>query len=305
MTSSPLLTFTLYLAFLAVAAALAGAIGGSHLLSRPGSRISTRLRPLIEAERDLAASLGWSFRAWVTLRLAAPVAALVVAIRVGIPLLTVAAPLAMLFVVPYLFRGRAAARRLRRERSLVDWVRTLISRMRRNQGIDVILRDSGVHPPFGLEATLSPLADTTLLIDEAVVRMAEQARLPEAEMLALALLASRTRRQEDLVLLLENVVLPVMEAKLQAEVDSLEAITQKRSQAIAMSLIMLGMFLALVRVDVIRHGFASFPGQVLLVITAMAFALVLLLVSALYRVAPSTRWNLERYRQELRSLGSV
>jgi hypothetical protein len=211
----------------------------------------------------------------------------------------------MLFAVPYLLSGRAASRSLKRERTLVDWVRTMVSRMRRNQGIDVILRDSGLHPPYGLEHILQPLADSSLLIDEALVRVAERARVPEAEMLALALLASRTRRQEDLVVLLEHVVLPVMEAKLEEQVDALEAMTQKRSQAVAMSLILICMFLALIRVDVIRHGFATLAGQGILVTTAVVFAVVLALVSRLYRVGSFTRWDLESYRQELRAVGNA
>ncbi|HEY8739696.1 MAG TPA: hypothetical protein VIN56_03775 [Candidatus Dormibacteraeota bacterium] len=304
MSLSPVITFSLYLAFLALAAALAVSVGGGDILRRPGW-VSARLRPLGERERDLAASLGWRFRSWLLVRAAAVLIGFVGALLTGIPLLVGAAPLAMLFIVPYLMSGRAAARRLRRERTLVDWVRTMVSRMRRNQGIDVILRDGGVNPPYGLEWTLAPLADTSLLLDEALVRMAERARIPEAEMLCLALLASRTRRQEDLVLLLEKVVLPVMEAKLTEQVDALEAMTQKRSQAVAMSLIMLGMFLALIRVDAIRHGFASFGGQVLLTVTAIAFALVLVLVSSLYRVGTFTRWDLEAYQRELRGLGSV
>ncbi|MDQ6747207.1 MAG: hypothetical protein M3010_03755 [Candidatus Dormibacteraeota bacterium] len=298
------MTFSLYLAFLGLAAALAVAVGGGDLAARPG-RLASRLAPLAERERDLATSLGWRFRSWMALRVVAIVAAFAAALPAGIPLLTMAAPVVMLFVVPYLLSGRAAARRLRRERTLVDWVRTMVSRMRRNQGIDVILRDGGLNAPYGLEWTLAPLADPSLLIDEALVRMADRARVPEAEMLCIALLASRTRRQEDLVLLLESVVLPVMEAKLTEQVDALEAMTQKRSQAVAMSLIMLGMFLALIRVDAIRHGFASFAGQVLLVVTAVAFALVLGLVSSLYRVGSFTRWDLDAYRQELRGLGSV
>lgn len=304
MTGSPVLTFSLYLGFLALAAALAVVVGGGNVLGRPG-RWARRLRPFSERERDIASSLGWSFRSWLALRVVAVGTALVLARLIGIPLLEVAAPVATLFAVPYLLSGRAAARRMRRERTLVDWVRTMIGRMRRNQGIDVILRDGGLHPPYGLEWILAPLADPSLLLDEALVRMADRARIPEAEMLCLALLASRTRRQGDLVLLLEGVVLPVMDAKLQEQVDALEAMTQKRSQAVAMSLIMLGMFLALIRVDAIRQGYASFAGQVLLVITAIVFALVLLLVSSLYRVGTFTRWDLERYRRELRSLGSV
>jgi hypothetical protein len=304
MGNSPVMTFSLYLAFLALAAGLAASLGGVDLLWRPGVAAG-RLRPLVDRERDLAASLGWTLRSWLALRVIAVIGAFAVSLPVGIPLLLAAAPLAMIFAIPYLFAGRAATLSLRRERTLLDWVRTMVSRMRRNQGIDVILRESGLHPPYGLEYILAPLADTSLLIDEALVRTAERARIPEAEMLALALLASRTRRQEDLVVLLEHVVLPVMEAKLAEQTDALEAMTQKRSQAVAMSLILLFMFLALIRVDVIRHGFATFAGQVLLVITALTFALVLMLVSRLYRVSTFTRWDLERYRQELRGLGSV
>jgi len=304
MGNSPVMTFSLYLAFLALAAGLAASLGGVDLLRRPGVAAG-RLRPLVDRERDLAASLGWTLRTWLALRVIAVIGAFAVSLPVGIPLLLAAAPLAMIFAIPYLFAGRAATLSLRRERTLLDWVRTMVSRMRRNQGIDVILRESGLHPPYGLEYILAPLADTSLLIDEALVRTAERARIPEAEMLALALLASRTRRQEDLVVLLEHVVLPVMEAKLAEQTDALEAMTQKRSQAVAMSLILLFMFLALIRVDVIRHGFATFAGQVLLVITAVTFALVLMLVSRLYRVSTFTRWDLERYRQELRGLGSV
>lgn len=304
MIASPVTTFSLYLAFLALAAGLAAALGGADLFRRP-SAAARQLRPIAERERDLAASLGWNFRTWVILRVVAVAAAFLLVLPMGIPLLVATAPLATVFAIPYLFAGRAASLRLRRERTLVDWVRTMVSRMRRNQGIDVILRDSGLHPPYGLEFTLAPLADPSLLIDEALVQMADRARIPEAEMLTLALLASRTRRQEDLVVLLEQVVLPVMEAKLAEQVDALEAMTQKRSQAVAMSLILLCMFLALVRVDVIRRGFATFAGQLVLVVTAVTFALVLMLVSRLYRVPSFTRWDLGQYREELRSLGSV
>ena len=304
MNWSPVFTFSLYLAFLALAGALAAVIGGTDLSSRP-RRWVARTSPVIEAERDLAASLGWQFRSWVILRTTTVAAALALGVLSGIPLLAVAAPVATLFAVPYLLSGRAAARRMKRERSLVDWVRTMVSRMRRNQGVDVVLRDGGLHPPYGLEWILAPLGDSNLVLDEALVKMADRARIPEAEMLCLALLASRTRRQEDLVVLLESVVLPVMEAKLQEQVDALEAMTQKRSQAVAMSLIMLGMFLALIRVDAIRHGYASPVGQAVLVVTAVVFGLVLFLVSSLYRVGTFTRWDLERYRRELRALGSV
>ena len=304
MAANPVATFGLYLAFLALAAGLAAALGGADLLQRPAGA-SRRLRPVAERERDLAASLGWSFRSWLLVRAVAVLTAFVLSIPTGIPLLIAAAPVAMLLAVPYVFAGRGAARSLRRERTLVDWVRTVVSRMRRNQSIDVILRDSGVHPPYGLEYVLAPLADPSLLIDDALVQMTERARLPEAEMLTLALIASRTRRQEDLVVLLEKVVLPVMEAKVAEQTDALEAMTQKRSQAVAMSLILLSMFLALIRVDVIRHGFATFAGQVLLVVTAVSFASVLLLVSSLYRVSSFTRWDLNKYRDELRAVGSV
>ena len=304
MRASPVVTFSLYLAFLALAGCLAAALGGADLLRQPAAA-GRRIKPLVDAERDMAASLGWSFRTWCSLRVGAVVLAFLLVVPLGIPLLLVGAPIAMTFAVPYLLAGRASAIGLRRERTLLDWVRTIVSRMRRNQGIDVILRDSGLHPPYGLEHILAPFSDGALLVDEALVEMANRARIPEAEMLTLALLASRTRRQEDLVVLLEGVVLPVMEAKLAEQVDALEVVTQKRSQAIAMSLILLAMFLALVRVDVIRHGFTTIAGQVVLVVTAVSFALVLVLVSRLYRVGTFTRWDLERYRQELRSLGSV
>ncbi|MFN2463977.1 MAG: hypothetical protein ABR573_08770 [Candidatus Dormibacteria bacterium] len=304
MNSSPILTFGLYLAFLALAAGLAAVLGGHDLLRRP-SPLRRALSPIADRERDLAASLGWTARTWWGVRTGAVLCALALAVPTGIPLLVPCAPLATVFAVPYLLSGRAAALRLRRERTLVDWVRTVVSRMRRNQGIDVILRDAGVHPPYGLEIILAPLADSSLLVDEALVQVTRRARMPEAEMLAMALMASRTRRQDDLVALLESVVLPVMEAKLDEQADALEASTQKRSQAVAMSLIMLGMFVALIRVDAIRHGFATLAGQVVLMVAALAFALVLLLVSRLYRTQGFTRWDIDAYRLALRSAGSV
>ena len=263
------------------------------------------LNPLREREADLATGLGWSLRAWVTVRVGAVAVALLAARPVGIPLLTVAAPLIAALAVPYLFSGRAAARRVRRERIMVDWVRTIVGRMRRNQGIDVILRDSGIHPPLGLEYELAPLADSALLLDEALVQVVVRARVPEAEMLALTLIASRTRRQDDLVAILEGVLLPVLEAKLTEQLDALEATTQKRSQAVTMSLIMLTLFLALIRVDAIRNGYASLGGQILLVVVAATFGLVLLAVSRIYTLSGFTRWDLEAYRNELRQAGSV
>jgi len=304
MPHSPLLTYALYTSFLAAGIALAAVVGGTEVVSL-ARRTSRWVKPMVEREKALAAGLGISDRQWLVLRIGTVLAAFLLAWPVQIPLLTLGAPMLAAIVVPYLFSGRAAARRVKRERALVDWVRTVVARMRRNQGIDVILRDSGAHPPFGLEYELAPLADTSLLLDQAIVQVVTRARIPEAEMLGLTLIASRTRRQEDLIHVLDAVLLPVLEAKLEEQLDALEAMTQKRSQAVAMSAIMLVLFFALIRVDSIRRGFASVGGQLLLVLVAVTFALVLWIVSRIYGVPMSTRWDLETYRRELRAAGTV
>lgn len=304
-TDSPILLYVTALLALACAAALAAAIGGGIDPSGWLRVLRRAFRPVLERERSLIIGLGWSPRLWVLVRVGAMVGGTLLAIPSQIPLLIFGAPIAALLAVPWLMSGRAANRRLRQERAMADWVRTVVARMRRNQGIDVILRDSGAHPPLQLEPVLSPLADTDMLVDEALVEMAARASFPEAEMLCLTLLASRTRRQEDLIGLLEGVLLPVMEAKVTEQADALEAVTQRRAQAVAMSLIMLAMTAALLRVDVIRAGYSTAGGQVVLGVVGLTFVAVLFIVSRLYVPPPVIHWDLEAYRRELRGLGSV
>ena len=119
---------------------------------RPGVRpdagavVSRRVAPLLDAERDLAASLGVPFAVWAAIRLTLFALALLVGLTSGVVVIAVVLLLLGTLGVPWLVEDVASARRSRAYRSLVATVRDLANALQRMGNLDAVLREVAQHP---------------------------------------------------------------------------------------------------------------------------------------------------------------
>ena len=191
-------------------------IAATLVWMRPGAqgRTAERMRhgaaPFVEAERDLAASLGLSIGAWAAIRISLVAVALVVALITGVVVLGVVLVLVATAGIPWLVEDLAAARRSRSHRALVATVRDVASGLQRMGNLDSVLREVAQHPRPELRELLTPL-QTSASIEDALLDMAERSRSSFVEDVCVLLLAGRTRDPRELVHQLRDQVVPELE----------------------------------------------------------------------------------------------
>jgi hypothetical protein len=263
-----------------------------------------RTVPLLEYEKDVAAAMGWPWRRWIALRAGVTIAAAVVGLTTQIWLLSLLLGAIGFFGVRFLVAGRAARRRLRMERAFLVQLRVLRDRMAiGNQSLDSALQEIGRNPGRELVHVLEPWAQGGSVTGN-IVQSGLRSRSPLIEHACAVLIWARTRSLDGLISAIDDVLLPVGEAQLQVEEESLVTLTQQRAVTFAMSALMAVMFVSLIRVASFRAYYDTFAGTVvLLVAVAMFFALIATL-GRIAQTARWTRWDLRRVQdQELHPHG--
>lgn len=285
---------------LACAAAGAAAIADVDARTlRPAGRRSA----LLERERDLAANLGWNWSRWVAVRLTLVVLGVGLGAVSRIWILVLIGGLLGLVGFRFALAGRAAGRRLRMERAFLGRLRDLRDRMAvGNQSLDSALQELGRDPGPGLEHVLSPLARGGSVVDN-IVEVGLRARSPVVEYACAVLIWTRSRSLEALVEAIDELLLPVGAAQLAVQEESAVTLTQQRAVTVAMSVLMVVMFVIIIRVDSFRAFYQSLAGNVVLVGVVLLFALLVALLGLIVRVPDWTRWDLRRIAAEQERLG--
>lgn len=270
-------------------------------------RVVTRdRRPsrLLEHERDLAANLGWRWRSWVTVRVALVVAGIGVGLLSRIWILVLIGGLAATLGFRFALAGRAAARRLRMERAFLGRLRDLRDRMAiGNQSLDTALQELGRNPGPELEHILAPLARGGSVLEN-IVEVGRRARSPVVEYACAVLLWTRSRSLDALIEAIDELLLPIGAAQLAVQEEASVTLTQQRAVTIAMSALMLVMFAVVVRVDSFRSFYQSLPGNLVIVVVVVLFALLVGLLGLIVRMRNWTRWDLRRLAEEQERLGA-
>jgi hypothetical protein len=260
--------------------------------------------PLLERERDVAANLGWPWRRWVFVRLSLIAAGIALGLLSRIWILVVIGGLLGAFGFRFALAGTAASRRLRMERAFLGRLRDLRDRMAvGNQSLDTALQEIGRDPGPGLEYVLAPLARGGSVLDN-IVAVGLRARSPVVEYACAVLLWTRSRSLEALIEAIDELLLPVGSAQLAVQEEAAVTLTQQRSVTIAMSVLMLVMFVIVIRVDSFRVFYQSFAGNVVLVGVVILFALLIGLLGLIVRVRDWTRWDLRLLAEEQERLGA-
>lgn len=267
-------------------------------------RPARRRSRIAERERDIAANLGWPWGRWVAVRVT------LVAVGVGLGLLSriwilvLIGALLGLFGFRFALAGRATSRRLRMERAFLGRLRDLRDRMAvGNQSLDTALQEIGRDPGPGLEHVLAPLARGGSVVDN-IVEVGRRARSPVVEYACAVLIWTRSRSLDALIEAIDELLLPVGAAQLAVQEESAVTLTQQRAVTVAMSALMLVMFVIVIRVDSFRAFYQSLAGNVVLVGVVVIFALLLALLGMIVRVRDWTRWDLRRLAEEQERLGA-
>jgi hypothetical protein len=275
-------------------AGLATILGVDHL--RRGSRRQTI--PVLEHERDIAAAMGWRWRTWVSLRVAVTLAGILVGASTQIWLLAFVLGGVGFFGIRFAVAGRAARRRLRMERAFLMQLRALRDRMAvGNQSLDSALQEIGRNPGPELVDVLESWAHGGSVTGN-IVQSGVRSRSPIVEQACAVLIWARTRSLDGLIAAIDEVLIPVGEAQLAVEEESLVTLAQQRAVTFAMSALMIVMFVSIVRVESFRAYYETAAGTIVLSLAVAVFFALIAMLGKIARVADWTRWDLRRVQEQ-------
>jgi hypothetical protein len=257
-----------------------------------------RRMPLLEHERDVAAALGWRWRNWIALRVGVTVAGVLVGVTTQIWLLAALLGAVAFFGVRFAVAGRAARRRLRMERAFLVQLRVLRDRMAiGNQSLDSALQEIGRNPGPELRYVLESWASGGSVTGN-IVECGIRSRSPIVEQACVVLIWARTRSLEGLIAAIDEVLIPIGEAQLAVEEESLVTLTQQRAVTFAMSALMIVMFLSIARVESFRAYYETVSGTVVLLLAVATFFGLIAMLGRIARVTDWTRWDLRRVQEQ-------
>jgi hypothetical protein len=271
------------------------AILGVDPLARTARRRRIRL---LEHEKDVAAALGWRWRNWIAIRAGLTLIGILVGITTQIWLLTALLGAVGFFGVRFAVAGRAARRRLRMERAFLVQLRVLRDRMAiGNQSLDSALQDIGRNPGPELGYVLESWSRGGSVTGN-IVECGLRSRSPIVEHACTVLIWARTRSLEGLIAAIDDVLIPVGEAQLAVEEESLVTLTQQRAVTFAMSALMIVMFVSIVRVESFRSYYETAAGTIVLLIAVTTFFALIAMLGRIARVTAWTRWDLRRIQEQ-------
>jgi hypothetical protein len=255
-----------------------------------GAAVSRRVAPLLDAERDLAASLGVPFAVWAAIRLTLFALALLVGLTSGVVVIAVVLLLLGTLGVPWLVEDVASARRSRAYRSLVATVRDLANGLQRMGNLDAVLREVAQHPRPELRELLTPL-QTALSMEEGLLDMAERSRSAFVEDVCVLLLELRDQ------------VIPELEEDIALLDATRAAVAVQRRSAQMIGAVLAVLIGAFNTVPVLHDFLVSVQGEITLVIAALIFAGSIAIMGTLLRTPRPARWDVRLVRAELGRIG--
>ncbi|MBV8195874.1 MAG: hypothetical protein JOY80_10145 [Candidatus Dormibacteraeota bacterium] len=248
---------------------------------------------VVERERDIAAALGIPWRTWLVARLGTAAAGLLVGVLTGVWLIAALLLVAAVAGVRFVVGGRAARRQLRMERAFLAQLRVVRERMAlAHQSLDTALLEIAAAPGPELEHVLAPLRRGGAIAMN-IAECARCSRSPLVEECCAVLLWARTRSLDALIEAIDEVLLPIGEARLAVEEESLVTLTQQRALIFALAALMGVMLASLLRVESFRAYYESPQGVVVLLVALALFCLLTVAVGKIVRVTHWTRWSLE------------
>jgi Flp pilus assembly protein TadB len=298
----PPLVFAAEVVLVLVLAAAAAAV----YLGLPASSFKARavafVRPYLRHQREIAHGLGMSIRGWALLRVGAALAGLGLGALSGIPTVAAGSLALGLIGLPWLLAGRAAQRRLHMERALSGLLVEIRNLMQQsNLALDRALREAARNPGPELAHVLAPLAGDEP-IGECLAEVGRRAGSPLADLVVTALMIARTHSPLALVRVIEEVLIPVLGVTVEVQEENHATVAQQRAAAVAIGIIMLVLFAAVVRVPSMHAFYDSLAGQLVLVLVATMYVGLVWLIGRIARPVPWVEWDVDAVRRETEAL---
>jgi hypothetical protein len=282
------------------------AFAAAVYLGLPASNFRAQLvaavRPYLRHQGEIAHGLGMSVRSWALIRVAAALAGLGLGALSGIPAVAAGSLALGLIGLPWLLAGRAAQRRLHMERALTGLLVEIRNLMQQsNLALDRALREAGRNPGPELAHVLAPLAGDEP-IGECLAEVGRRAGSPLADLVVTALMIARTHSPVALVRVIEEVLIPVLGVTVEVQEENHATVAQQRAAAVAIGVIMLVLFAAVVRVPSMHAFYDSLAGQLVLALVATMYVGLVWLIGRIARPVPWVEWDVDAVRKETEAL---
>jgi hypothetical protein len=281
-----------------------GGLAGAWLLYDPEQRPrpSRRLNHFVERQRDLSASIGMRLRSWLLLRTAVGLLGGLIGSLTSLWTVALLGALMGWFGMPWLLGGRAAKRRLAMERAVTALVREVANLMQQsNLSLDRALREAARNPVPELVTILGPLRSDRS-VPECLTDVARIARSPMVEMLCIAIMVARTHDPAAFVKVAEQVLGPILDLAIEVQEENHATVAQQRTAAIAIGIVMGILFFAVMRVPTMQAFYASFVGQVVLLMVILAYLGLVWLIGQIAKPIAWTKWDVDSVRKEMEVL---
>lgn len=281
------------------------ALAGAALLfdsEHRAARRSELTRRFVDRQRDLAASLGMRLRTWFFLRIAIGLLGVLIGSVTSLWTVALMGGLLGWFGLPWLLGGRMSKRKLAMERAIAALIREVASLMQQsNLTLDRALRETAGNPAPELRGILRPLLSDRS-VPECLVEVARLARSPMASMCCIAVMVARTHDPAAFVRVAEQVLGPVLDVAIEVQEENHATLAQQRTAAMAIGAVMGVLFFAIMRVGTMHDFYASFTGQLVLLVVVLFYLGLVWLIGQIARPIPWTRWDEEAVRREMEVL---
>lgn len=269
-------------------------------------QVSDRMKSnrMLEREKDIAAGLGWPWQQWLGVRLGFTLLFFILGLRTGIILMYVAAPAFAFMGSRFALAGRSANRRLKQERAFLQRLRDLRDRMSiSNQSLDTALQEIGRNPGDSMEYVLSPLARGGSTVAN-IVEVGIRSRSPIVEYACGVLIWSRSRSLDSLIEAIDEILLPIGEAQLAVQEESMITLTQQRAVTFAMAGLMFAMFMVVTTTPNFKVFYTTTLGNVVLAVVLAMFSGLVAMLGVIVRIGSWTRWDLIKLARQQERLGA-
>ncbi len=296
---SPLPFFISILLMLALGLVVLLAVGG-FTPGRARGRTGRLLEPLLERERYVATGLGWSLRVWLTIRLSAFGLGAVIGTLIGTPVVILGLGAIGLFGVPWWLSARAGQRKLEMDRALVPLMINLVNLLSQGQQtLNHALKDLAVNPDQRLAYALEPLKNADSVSD-ALVEVARRGMSPMLERVCVDLLLSLDQAPEAFIEQAQKILIPQYDQDLEIQARNHAAVAGGRQNGLIVVMVMALAFVVVMRVDSLRATYASFVGQVMLIVDGLMVMGILGILGVMTPKTPWVRWDVAAVREQMR-----
>ena len=296
---SPLFFFIQVLFLLALGLAVLVAVSGFSPV-RAGGRTSTLVESLLERERYVATGLGWSLRTWLTIRLGAFGGGVLVGMLIGTPVVILGLGAIGLFGVPWWLSARASQRKLEMDRALIPFMINLVNLLSQGQQtLNHALKDLAQTPDPRLAHALEPLRSAESVSD-ALVEVARRGMSPMLERICVDLLLSLDQAPEAFIAQAQKILIPQYDQDLEIQARNHAAVAGGRQNGLIVIMVMAIAFVVVMRVDTLRATYATFVGQVMLVVDGLMVMGILGVLGMMTPRTPWIRWDVAAVREQMR-----